>query len=169
VAEQSQDDLRTHLNEQLGSLKADAEAFDRGNRPQAKRLALGVRVLLHDTDRSRSLLGLLRHKDRLFIDTASPRPDRESRTSYAGLVGTTFFVGPSEFIPHRNEVRVRPVPFEDWWNATIIADVQQGTISRRDLISTRSQIEQRPARSYNGATSSVARIHARTFARWLEL
>jgi hypothetical protein len=130
---QSEDELRAHLQEQVRFLKTSAEMFDKGNLAEAKRLAVAVRVLLHDTERSLSLLGQLSLKDRSFFDTASPRP-RTIITSYAGLVGTSFMGGPSEYVPHLGSAAGTPIPFTQWWEAPIIIDTQQREISRRKLV-----------------------------------
>ncbi len=133
MATQTPEELRHHLEEQLGFLKTSAELFDKGNRAEAKRLALGVRVLLHDTAQSHSLLGQLGLKELKFLDTASPKPETV-KTSYAGLVGTSFMSGPSECVPHLDTGAKNFLPFDQWWNAPIIADSQQRQITRRHLI-----------------------------------
>ena len=130
---QSEDELRAHLQEQVGFLKTSAEMFDKGNRAEAKRLAHTVRLLLHDTRTSFSLFGQLGLKNRSFLDTASPRPQTVI-TSYAGLVGVSFMGGSSEYVPHLGSVAGIPVPFTQWWEAPIVIDAQQREISRRRLV-----------------------------------
>src|SRR3954453_8408028 len=72
---QSKDELVQHLDEQLGFLRSSAQAYDAGDTAEAKRLAVAVRILLHDTNSSHSLLGLLGVKDSLrFVDTAGELP-----------------------------------------------------------------------------------------------
>ena len=53
--DQSLHELINHLKEQILFLKASASAFDEGFDGEAKRLAVTVRVLLHDTNNSISL------------------------------------------------------------------------------------------------------------------
>ena len=67
---QTEDELRTHLQEQVRFLKTSAESFDKGDRTEAKRLAVAVRILFHDTKHSLSLLGQLGLKSCSFLDTA---------------------------------------------------------------------------------------------------
>ena len=64
------DELQAHLDEQLGFLERSAEAFDEGYDGEAKRLAVTMRVLLHKTAQSHSLLGQLGQEGRSFVDTA---------------------------------------------------------------------------------------------------
>lgn len=64
---QSKSELLEHLNEQLEFLKASALSFDNGFLGEAKRLVVTIRVLLHDAQNSKSLLGLLKMKKGLFF------------------------------------------------------------------------------------------------------
>lgn len=56
---QTDPELMNHLYEQMAFLKRSAEHYDAGEFSEAKRLAATLRVLLHDTDRSVSLLSQL--------------------------------------------------------------------------------------------------------------
>ncbi|MFP3702034.1 hypothetical protein SB758_41815, partial [Burkholderia sp. SIMBA_013] len=59
------------LSEQLGFLKRSALAFDEGEASEAKRVAVSLRVLLHDTPASESLLKQMQLKDSIrFRDSA---------------------------------------------------------------------------------------------------
>jgi len=54
-------------------MKASATAFDSGFEAEAKRLAVSLRVLLHDTNSSRALLDQLGVKNKLrFTETSEP-------------------------------------------------------------------------------------------------
>jgi hypothetical protein len=48
-------DLDKHLDEHIGFLTSSAESFDKGYVSEAKRMAMSLRVLLHNTHSSRSL------------------------------------------------------------------------------------------------------------------
>jgi hypothetical protein len=63
-------ELECHLAEQLQFLQVSAAAFDAGFEGEAKRLAVVLRILLHDTKSSKSLLGQLGRKGGPFFDTA---------------------------------------------------------------------------------------------------
>lgn len=60
----TKDQLEALLNEQIEHLKFSADEFDNGRDAEASRLALSLRVLLHDTKSSHSLLGQLNMLDR---------------------------------------------------------------------------------------------------------
>jgi hypothetical protein len=133
MTSQSQEALKRHVEEHIGFLKTSAELYDKGTTAEAKRLAVSIRVLVHDTQASKSLLGQLGTKGRQFVDTASERP-RSVITSYAGLVGISLTVGPSEYVPHLDGVASKLVPFEQWWATPVIIDFKQREITRKRLI-----------------------------------
>jgi hypothetical protein len=67
------DDLVEKLRQQLGFLDRSAALFDQGHEDEAIRLAQIMRVLLHDTSASHSLLGQLGVKETLsYLDTSEP-------------------------------------------------------------------------------------------------
>jgi hypothetical protein len=73
-------DLQAHLDEQLGFLERSAAAFDQGYEDEAKRLAVTLRVLLHETTQSHSLLVQLGRRHGAFLDTALP-PDAHASSA----------------------------------------------------------------------------------------
>jgi hypothetical protein len=130
---QSAKELRRHLDNHLGFLRTSAELYDSGSVAEAKRLAVSIRVLVHDTKASKSLLEQLGLKTSAFIDTASERP-RDIVTSYAGLAGMLLASGPSKYVPHLDSIESKPVSFEEWWKAPVIIDFKQREITRQRLI-----------------------------------
>lgn len=131
---QSTENLQNHLKEQINFLKKSAKLYDEGDFSEAKRLAVTLRVLLHDTSTSKSLLDQLHRKNQTFPDTASERP-RGVVTSYTGLVGATLGAGPSEFVPNLDfGPPPHQTPFDNWWNSPIIIDLKQREITRKKLV-----------------------------------
>jgi len=65
-------ELQEHLNEQLEFIERSAISFDNGFEGEIKRLAVSVRVLIHDTAKSTSLLTLIGQKNVDFVDTSIP-------------------------------------------------------------------------------------------------
>ena len=55
---QTEEELKSHLKEQIQFLLKSAQSYDEGFTSEAKRLAVVIRVLLHDTKKSKSLLTL---------------------------------------------------------------------------------------------------------------
>lgn len=82
----NEEDLRRELAAQLGFLRSSAAAFDSGFIDEAKRLAVAMRILLHDTPRSRGLLAQL---DAMPAHSRAP----VSHTSRASLTRGLAFCG----------------------------------------------------------------------------
>ncbi len=134
----TRDDLIERFREQVGFLERSAEAFDQGFHDEAKRLAVVVRVLLHDTQSSKSLLGQLGEKNELMLmDTASViRPDNELSTP--GLV--LFKLEGGELPAYDAPLGDLSPPrmgkaklFDPWWNDPV-TKASNGLFARRDYI-----------------------------------
>jgi hypothetical protein len=68
--------LDDHLQRQIGYLKRSCLLYDAGHEDEAQRIAVTLRVLLHDTGASKSLLGQLGAKSVLrFVDTGLYRTE----------------------------------------------------------------------------------------------
>lgn len=138
---QTEQQLQNHLKEQLELLELLGAAYDSGKKVAAKQIATVVRVLVHDTANSHSLLSQLQLKSGDFFDSCLPdvSPINEGQTrigSFAGIVGMG--VGPQgSYIPYLDEVpRDTPnyVAFEDYWNRIVLIDTAGAEFSRRKLI-----------------------------------
>src|SRR5258708_637287 len=118
----SRGDLESHLEEQLAFLERSATSFDEGHESEAKRLAAVIRVLVHDTQVSRSLLSQLSLKAGTFLDSALPLYDA-SPLSYHGLISAGGTSKRTDYqAPLDEALGRRQVPFEEWWNAPVIVD-----------------------------------------------
>jgi len=135
---QTKQELMSHLQENLGFLNASAAAFDLGHTGEAKRLAVTIRVLLHDTRNSKSLLGLLKLKTNTGYYDSSADLNPKNLMSHHGLVGLklgsgsgSYFAPLQEQMPgHTNKY----VLFPAWWNKIIIKYSNNNTVTRRDLV-----------------------------------
>ncbi len=132
---QSRDQLERLLREQLRYLHNSAQLYDKGNYAEAKRLAVSIRVLVHDTKSSKSLLGQLGLKTNRFLDTAIQRSSNVI-TAYLGLVSTFMNGREVEFVPLYDSTKgaIRLLDFNTWWTIPIFIDDQGRAISRRDLV-----------------------------------
>jgi hypothetical protein len=138
----TQDELNAHLREQIAFLRASADAFDRGFEGEAKRLATSVRVLVHDTGVSQSLLTQLKIKSSLrYEDTADPiNPNNLLPTP--GLVLLRVTTGPNgggEYVAPLGELlgsnrQNPPAQFKDWWERPVTKDPSGVLISRKDYV-----------------------------------
>ncbi|WEO76431.1 hypothetical protein BJQ94_13795 [Cryobacterium sp. SO2] len=156
---QSDDELRQHLREQIGFLRDSCVRFDEGKTEYAKQASLTLRVLLHDTRASRSLLGLLGLKNKMrFLDSAGQMLESNLATS-ANLVTMRMTitdehgsVQPS-YVPvlddyehrtHLNRLTAfgktrepaagRALDFDDWWDLSVVRDDARNDFSRRQLV-----------------------------------
>ncbi len=131
--ERTADQLKELLDEQLDFLKLSCSAFDDGFLSEIKRLAVSVRVLVHDTQNSISLLTLVNKKGADFLDSAIPYND-ESVISHSSLV--QFHKSQSGAKPkaHLDEpIQSKPISFDDWWNGIVLVDSVRNEFSRRDI------------------------------------
>jgi hypothetical protein len=132
---QSKDELLAHFREQLGFLKSSSQAYDAGVIAEAKRLALALRVLLHDTGNSHSLLGQLGLKDSM----------QYAHVFGVGIVnlGPLFFCGVEMGVADNGEYRYfanlgQPqgfTGFDEWWNGLVLVNKNEGVRhTRADVV-----------------------------------
>lgn len=127
-------DLKAHLDEQLGFLERSASSFDQDYEDEAKRLAVTLRVLLHETHQSHSLLGQLGSRSGSFVDTALPN-DAANLMPHGGLVFTAMGPPRTRYVAMLDDVPVtKQVPFEDWWNAPVFIDRDRNALTRKELV-----------------------------------
>jgi hypothetical protein len=134
-------DLEADLTEQLQFLASSGRAFDQGNLSESKRIALVIRVLVHDTAMSHSLLAQLGIKDSLAWADSAPVIDNDPNivgrspglTSMGlGADGIAFSARHMDSIERSNTTRY--VSFSDWWERPVILDSNDATFSRKELI-----------------------------------
>jgi len=126
-------DLKAHLDEQLGFLQRSSDAYDEGFDGEAKRLAVTLRVLLHDTARSRSLLSQLGLKGTNFFDTAG-EPIAGNLVPEHNLIAIESGLGPPRYVPLLDGHLTSMTPFERWWNTQVFIDRDKRGLTRRDLV-----------------------------------
>ena len=134
----AQSELEELLVEQVNALVSSSAAFDAGNHFEAKRIGTVVRVLLHETANSRSLLGQLRWRSGPWWDTAVPMDPRNLWGSVS-LAFVEIRTGVSaSWVPRLNDLPPPDVPawsaIDPWWNAVVLADKEGVTFTRKDLV-----------------------------------
>lgn len=131
----SREELEKHLSEQLQFIEASAAAYDAGFEGEAKRLAVSIRILCHNTQLSKSLLGQLGLLAQ-FYDTAIPL-EQASMMTHGGLVWISAKEKASKYIAMLDDVPIiKWSPFLDWWTNPIFRDLQKRELSRKALITT---------------------------------
>jgi hypothetical protein len=134
---QSKEDLQQHLKDTIKALELSSQSFDVGFEGEANRLAAAIRVLVHDTTSSKSLLGQLGQKSMQFYETAIPR-DPGNMMTYSGLTAIALtpegakYIAVLDMLPP--DLSPRWVSFDEWWNRVIFVDQKRSEISRKDLV-----------------------------------
>lgn len=137
---QSLADLQKQLYDQLKLLKALCELYDNGDTIVAKSIATSVRVLVHNTNKSSSLLSQLGHKNIKFHDTAGGIDldydiDTQRIGPYHALVGAG--TANSKYIPYLDNAMpgaLKYVTFDEYWNRKIFIDSKGNIFTRKDII-----------------------------------
>lgn len=132
---QTREDLEEHFEDQLKFLQASAISFDAGFEAEAKRIAISLRTLLHDTGKSHSLLGQLNRKSIQFLDT-SGSIDPLSIVGQSGLATLLLTDSGGRYVALLDDPRLESSMknFDDWWNAIIFRDSKDRELSRKGLV-----------------------------------
>ena len=140
---QSKAELQSHLREQLEFINSSCSEYDNGHTSEAKRIAATLRVMLHDTKKSRSLLSQLHLKSIGFLDTALPISENEKNVVLAFLQtkitvneDMTLSGKHHPLLEHHPEgwPRAKKRFFADWWNQAVLTDMRGTRFSRRMLV-----------------------------------
>lgn len=134
-------ELRVRLREQIENLEASSARYDAGGMAEGNRLAVIVRVLVHDTPRTSSLLKQMGVKDELrWIDTNGGMNAR------GALMFTSLVRFQTRVLEEGMELTVSSVPqaailergklidFETWWRIFPIMVANGEQISRVDVV-----------------------------------
>ena len=116
-------ELWSLVQEHIQFLVASCKSFDEGYEPEAKRLAVSLRVLLHDTGNSNSLLGQLGIKNQIqWLSTIEkPNPKNLLPTHNYVLLRITSIAAVYKPIlgdgPHG--LTLGTDSFTDWWTESV--------------------------------------------------
>jgi hypothetical protein len=135
---QSQIELENQLKEQIGFLITSCRLYDDGCHAEAKRMAVTLRILFHETKKSRSLLGQLHLREIFWLDTAH-HYDPENLSSHIGLISIKFEPGRIPWLIPKGtpDGKPRKIEFNKWWSYPVIvavATVEKRFFSRQNLI-----------------------------------
>ena len=131
-------EIEAHLESHLRWLSSSARAYDEGFEDEARRLAVSIRAICHETERSHSLLKQLDlARSMAFTDTAN-HIDSANLADTWGLVimeitagvGVTFVPPLASLSPSRQHP---PASFTAWWNNQVVK-AQHITWSRKTLV-----------------------------------
>lgn len=131
------DDLQRQYKKQLDQLQFLVNGYDAGHPEAAELIAVKLRVLLHETSNSHSLLKQLNRLGGKFISTTFPF-DPENVSTYSGLVMGLVDGPKSRYIAMLDEATcLHWLPFDEWWNQeSVFVDDSKATFTRKKLITT---------------------------------
>src|SRR5262245_19969935 len=109
------DQLRQHLKDHLAFLEESGRLYDQGKEYESKRLATSIRVLVHDTAQSHSLLQLLTVKTQITYWSVLLQEAGASCRSYMGVGLRMGFGGPDQYFPLLLPPQ-RHLTFDEWWD-----------------------------------------------------
>ena len=152
--------LKEKVVEQLRFIHKSSNYYDSGDHSEAIRIAAAIRILIHDTKNSKSLLKQLEKKDIPFFDSSIGENEQaffeisnldkvvmggKEDLPYAALLAKKMY-GPGqtklEYLPivfysrFDNNRHLRPVPFDVWWSLVVFDDYNGNKLTRKDLILT---------------------------------
>jgi len=135
---QDGDALYEQLKEQIQFLKVSAQLYDSGMKIEAKRLSTNIRNLVHDTDKSISLLMSLNKKNVLYYDT-STNYNPKNLLSHSGLARHKITAGSikdSGWVPILDDglASIKKVSFNEWWDKAVIVDDKRRRFTRKSLV-----------------------------------
>ena len=119
-------------------METSCREYDSGNREEAIRLALQMRIIFHQTGSSTSLLTHMKSNFVQMLTTSAKRPAGNSSGFWPGLVQfvldpqESIFIGQPKF--DANKPAHRFVPFRFWWEEEPIYQFGHKKLRRRDLI-----------------------------------
>lgn len=131
----TQAQLAKHLSEQIGFLQSSAKAYDLGNEAEAKRMAVTLRVLLHDTKVSSSLLGQMHLKKRVQFVSTAQKYSPTNLLSQQCLLMLSFVGDTARYVPlFENGNRYRFLSFPDWSGEIVLSDQHKRLFRRKQVL-----------------------------------
>ena len=138
MATKSHEQLEKDLQDQMHLMRHSANIFDQGNLLESMNLALRLRILLHDTKHSSSLLGILNKKDKI-INTRREK-STDSNIIYSPTSSLIFsLIGNNlhPYSPNFDTITSQKLEdFDTWWNDEVIKDFDNELFSRKFIILT---------------------------------
>jgi hypothetical protein len=131
----NRESLLAHLDDQVCFIRTSCELFDAGRANEAKRIALAMRILVHDTATSRSLLGQLGLKERMQFVSRCLLYRPQNILPFHGLLNIEFGPGAQvRYVPKLETEAPVMLGFAEWWNMAVLKDADETLYSRRELV-----------------------------------
>lgn len=141
--EQETSKFKSQLKKQFTFLINSCRLFDMGCIDEAIRIATSIRVLLHDTSQSTSLLTHLNSKDIKIFDSC-PIYEKEDKNGHFSVTGFTMGViemnpkkrvfGYGPLLSNYNPDKSVLLPLEEWWNRNVWILTPELKLNRKSII-----------------------------------
>ena len=138
------DRLKEKFRSCLGFIQRSCEDFDGGQRDEAVRIALQIRILIHDTPRSTSLLTHLDMKRQVMVLTTCVDIHAQMRAMGVADLVIASFQGMAMTRVGPEGAELRPglgcggrgdfVNVEEWWKQVVWAFSPQRLLTRRAIV-----------------------------------
>lgn len=123
--------LADHLKRQLEYLRRSCELYDAGHSDEAIRIAVCIRVLIHDTGKSKSILRQMDVKEQLkFASSFDLLPENFQPVSILPLFANSGKGGTS--VPFSLPTPLILKTVDEWWAETVW--MQESTLTRQKII-----------------------------------
>src|ERR1041385_7471755 len=114
-------DFQKQLEKQIGFLDRSCKAFDHGYTDESIRIATVIRVLIHDTPKSTSLLRHLRATHIDLLSTAKPQTVPVGGVAMFGMGSYTIGSAGSQWDPVCQSNGFQ-LPVHEWWTQLVFGD-----------------------------------------------
>jgi hypothetical protein len=128
-------DFKAKLKDQLTYLCTSCASYDAGNKQEAVRIALlAIRVLLHDTRSSKSLLTHLGAKQRINLSSSVEGVPHPGAVFAVSMVRTTILgSGETTYSAPLDAKYLLPMAVDDWWSQVVYI-LGKVRCSRKDIV-----------------------------------
>jgi hypothetical protein len=149
MAPRTRKQLLEHFEEQIEFLERSNATFDEGHLSEAKRMAVPLRVLFHNTRMSHALIHQLGFDQTLtWVDTCG-MPDPKNMLPQWGLVIMGMRLETNEVFfeprldggaPSRIRTKTLQLPrgsrilLDEWWTEPVVKDASHALFSRKDFV-----------------------------------
>jgi len=122
-----------HLKKQLGFLERSCQSYDNGYIDEGVRIATIIRVLIHDTNASTSLL---KHLNATTINLLSTTFEPSSDTvSFVGMGMMKVGGDESSYFPQLGNGPINDsIPVSSWWDQVVMVLGKEQRITRKKIV-----------------------------------
>lgn len=126
-------DFHKQLERQMAFLQRSCDGYDVGISDEAIRIATTIRVLIHATRNSTSLLQHLNATTINLLSTTAGAPSNATR--FFGLGMLELSSETTNYIPSLDMSRVKKlVPVSQWWDEVVFVIDTQTSLSRKEIV-----------------------------------